>query len=145
MTGFGATIDVTSWETRKTCFEACENECLKETGGVYIPYVTTYCTADCFDASGCNELPFTGDEPPPPEPQWHDVPQPSLPGPEHPTTSHPYDDEPSGTATKPKTKPKPSTTAPSESKTGGSHVGFWLFGLALAAIGGVWLMKSKMP
>lgn len=51
VTWLGVTVAPTG--NSAACYTACELACMKETGGVYVPGVTTYCAAKCFDDSGC--------------------------------------------------------------------------------------------
>lgn len=58
----GVTVDAKKWGWRQNCYAACEQACLAETGGYPIVGYTTYCTAACYDDSGCAKL---VDKPPP--------------------------------------------------------------------------------
>lgn len=143
----GATIVPKPWETRGDCYAACEQECINENGGLWLPLVNDYCAASCFDDSGCEDLPFS---PPDPDEDWHDV---TLP-PKAPA------DEPSISPTKPpSTKPKPGSSStktggakptteedddqPSPVAPSGTKIGLVLLGIAGVIAGGVWLMRRK--
>lgn len=136
------------------CYAECERDCMQETGGLYVPFVTTYCTADCYDNSGCENLPYpdTGDE--------YELPD--LPGtvlPTKPSSSDPASTKPttSGGGTKPSSsnggkKPSSSSTTkttsddddePSPVAPSGAKIGVVLLGLSAAIFGGVWWMRRR--
>jgi hypothetical protein len=141
LAGLGATY------TRGACYTDCENKCIEENGGVWIPLLNDYCASSCFDDAGCENLPYSKD------PEFPDLPGAVLPPSQSDDPGSSPAPAPGGGGTTPgggsastqnggaKTSSKddePTPVAPS-----GGKIALVLFTLGALAAGGFWLMRRK--